>query len=436
KNKLALAWRKDSNIATIQSYVNEFDMEVLGAYHPFFINQTQYIVVSEIPFVEVNADFFTIFKYASWLILFFTTCLLFIANYKSRGIEVDLEIIAHSAQQLTYGNFDLSPSPSDFLEMDNINQHLNKLSENLKIEGQQKREQDEKFSILFKKNPTPCFIIENDTIIDANQASINSLAYDDIQSISGKTLHQISPQLQEQCTRSKDKIKRMQKIALERGFCEFEWTLQKLDGTVLPVIVQLTKIILNGQPFFIALWNDLSERKDFEKKISELNKRLSGMQETDSSNSPMDQMSVEAMGDDQSKYLSEHQEVEPSQYMSKTKESDPINSMDNMVESEESTTLNDQKEPSQTSPLNQSIRFEFSEADALYRQFQIKPSNWKKSELLYILDTLKAEALLHKDSEIVTSVDCFLHAFDNENYSALVFMRDFLIEKIPKPLEA
>ncbi len=79
----------------------------------------------------------------------------------------------------------------------------------------------------------------------------------------------ISPEFQPDGIRSAEKAKQMLKTALRKGHHFFEWTHKRLDGTVFPAAVLLTKMELNEETFVLGSVRDISDRKRLEKMIQE-----------------------------------------------------------------------------------------------------------------------------------------------------------------------
>lgn len=123
---------------------------------------------------------------------------------------------------------------------------------------------------LFEGSSDPILIIKEDKISECNQATIDLLGYDSKAKIIGKSLWEISPELQPDGTLSEERIIEESKTAEEIGRAKFEWWNRKIDGTVFPVEVMLTTILLHGEKVFHALWRDISERNKMEQQMEYL----------------------------------------------------------------------------------------------------------------------------------------------------------------------
>ncbi|OGO78934.1 MAG: diguanylate cyclase [Clostridiales bacterium GWB2_37_7] len=126
------------------------------------------------------------------------------------------------------------------------------------------------FRMLFEGASDSIILIEDSKIIDCNIASIKLLEYESKEDIIGKTPWYISPEKQPDGSISKDKVEEIFNSTQKSANTKFEWWHKKSDGTLIPVEIMLTAIVLNGKKVFHALLRDISERKEFEKKLEYL----------------------------------------------------------------------------------------------------------------------------------------------------------------------
>lgn len=133
------------------------------------------------------------------------------------------------------------------------------------------------FRTLFEKSADPILLMEDNKVIDCNQATIELLGYGSKVNIIGKNVWEFSPEKQPDGIYSKEKALEMKNIT--RGNSKFEWWNLKYDGTLLPVEIMMTSILLNGKEVYHALWRDISERKQMEQKLEYLSyhDRLTGL---------------------------------------------------------------------------------------------------------------------------------------------------------------
>ncbi len=124
------------------------------------------------------------------------------------------------------------------------------------------------FRTLFEGSSDAVLIMEGDKFVDCNPATIELLGYDSKEYIVGKSPWELSPEMQPEKKNSKEKA--LEIISSTHKNQRFEWWHQKKDGTLLPVEVMLTSILLNEKQVFHCLCRDISERKKMEHKLEYL----------------------------------------------------------------------------------------------------------------------------------------------------------------------
>lgn len=147
------------------------------------------------------------------------------------------------------------------------------MSRNITIERKNRLElkaSEYTFRTLFENSADAILIIEDNRIIDCNLAVFELLAYDYKTNIVGKHLWDLSPEKQPDGRISREKVLEMTKISENNIKAKFEWWYKKSDGTILPVEIMLTSILLNGKRVFHALCRDVSSRKQMEQKLKYL----------------------------------------------------------------------------------------------------------------------------------------------------------------------
>lgn len=129
------------------------------------------------------------------------------------------------------------------------------------------------FRMIFEGSSDAILIMEEDRFIDCNPITVEFLGYESKESIIGKTPWELAAEKQPDGTPSKEKAQDSMKRTLENGKARFEWWHIKKDGTLLPVEVMLTSILLNEKKVFHVLWRDISDRKKMEQKLEYLSYR-------------------------------------------------------------------------------------------------------------------------------------------------------------------
>lgn len=134
---------------------------------------------------------------------------------------------------------------------------------------------EKKFKDLFEKSKDANLIIENNLIVDCNQAALDILQVKDKNEILNFPPSLISPEVQLDGQLSKQKAKKMTQKALSEGSYRFEWLHTKMDGSVFPVEVLLTKIVANSSHTILHVnWKDITLRKKSEFELELAKKRL------------------------------------------------------------------------------------------------------------------------------------------------------------------
>jgi PAS domain S-box-containing protein len=124
----------------------------------------------------------------------------------------------------------------------------------------------------FERTGDAFLIIEGDTFVDCNQATVEMLRYRTRDELLQTHPSQLSPEFQPDGRRSYDKANEMMALALERGSHRFEWEHQRADGEVFPVEVLLTAVPTEGRPILHVVWRDLSERRRLEAELRQAHK--------------------------------------------------------------------------------------------------------------------------------------------------------------------
>ncbi|SHI95182.1 PAS domain S-box-containing protein/diguanylate cyclase (GGDEF) domain-containing protein [Clostridium cavendishii DSM 21758] len=126
------------------------------------------------------------------------------------------------------------------------------------------------FRTLFENSADAILIIEDNKIIDCNLAAFELLGYDCKTNISNRYLWSIAPDDQPDGINSKEKAIKAIETSEVNIKSNFEWWFKKNDGTIFPVEIMLTSIVLNGKKVFHALCRDLNKRKQMEQKLEYL----------------------------------------------------------------------------------------------------------------------------------------------------------------------
>ncbi len=116
------------------------------------------------------------------------------------------------------------------------------------------------FRTIFEKMSDSILLLKDGRFIECNAATLKLLAYPAKAEFLNQSPADISPAFQPDGQPSAEKAAHMIDIALREGFHRFEWSHLRSDGSIVPVEVMLTPIILNGEVLLHTLWRDITDR--------------------------------------------------------------------------------------------------------------------------------------------------------------------------------
>jgi len=206
--------------------------------------------------------------YKGWLYVIVTSTILYLLlNSLLKKVDLAEKKLNESYEELTEVNE----------ELEAYVQKLTASEEELRVRYDQIIENEKKlskseynFRTIFQNSSDGIFLDEDNKMIDCNQAMVELLGYNSKEYILGKSVDEFSPEKQPDGQTSKEKVLEMYKRAVKNGKYKFEWWYKRVDGSVLPVEVMMTSIILNGKKVFHSLWRDISDRKLMESRLQYL----------------------------------------------------------------------------------------------------------------------------------------------------------------------
>lgn len=133
---------------------------------------------------------------------------------------------------------------------------------------------NDRFRILFEHSSDAHIIVDETGITDCNEATVRLLKCRSKEEVLRLHPSELSPEHQPDGQRSVDKSKQMDDLARKHGSHRFEWIHRKTDGEVFPVQVTLNAIEVNGRAALIAVWHDLTELKERERRLGELSAQV------------------------------------------------------------------------------------------------------------------------------------------------------------------
>lgn len=125
---------------------------------------------------------------------------------------------------------------------------------------------------FFERSADAHLIIDGETFVDCNQATVDLLRYRNKQELLQSHPSELSPELQPDGRHSFEKANEMIAIAVERGSHRFEWEHKRADGEVFPVEVVLTAVPGGLGSRVHTVWRDISDRKRLESELQQAQK--------------------------------------------------------------------------------------------------------------------------------------------------------------------
>jgi len=277
-------------ISTIEDYRG---IEVLSVHT--HIPEMGWCLVAEI---DTKEAFAPVTQLTNTLILIFAIILfiaIFFSSFIPRTITRPLRKLHEGTEEITKGNLDYkvgTTSPDEVGQLsrafDEMTTNLKKSREELeeysknlekKVEERTKdleidiskrkkveealRKSQQEFESLFRSSPEALvYLDEKGTILDANTRFCKLFGYS-TKEIKGRNIDDgmIHPS---------DKIKEGKKLSIKglEGYLNYETIRKKKDGTLFPVSISATPLIMDGQPKGeIGIYIDITKRKQLEAKL-------------------------------------------------------------------------------------------------------------------------------------------------------------------------
>ncbi|MFC7256955.1 PAS domain-containing protein [Haloplanus litoreus] len=112
-------------------------------------------------------------------------------------------------------------------------------------------------------------LLNRDGFVDCNERTLELFGIDSVESFAGHTPWELSPPQQPDGADSKEVALAHVETAFEEGEAFFEWTHRRVDGTTFPAEVKLSRFEHEGKPVLHALVRDISERKEYERRLED-----------------------------------------------------------------------------------------------------------------------------------------------------------------------
>jgi PAS domain S-box-containing protein len=134
------------------------------------------------------------------------------------------------------------------------------------------RQPADRYRALFEQSADAILIIDGETFVDCNQATVDMLRYNNKQELLETHPSELSPPTQPDGRDSYEKANEMIAIAFEQGSHRFEWDHKRAGGEVFPVEVLLTPVPDPGGTKLHVVWRDITERKQLESQLRQAQK--------------------------------------------------------------------------------------------------------------------------------------------------------------------
>jgi len=202
-----------------------------------------------------------------------------------RRLLLPLQKLSQTAKHIANGNYkarvevtsedEIGELGRNFnIMVDTVEYNINNLDMNVREKTGQLKEQKDSFENLFQKSSDGLLIIENGKFIEANEAIVRMLKYQNKEELLNQHPSNLSPEYQPDGRKSYEKANEMIQIALDRGKHFFEWMHKKSDGENFWAEIVLTKITQNKKDIIHVVWRDIDKRKETESKLAQLSKNL------------------------------------------------------------------------------------------------------------------------------------------------------------------
>ena len=136
------------------------------------------------------------------------------------------------------------------------------------------RSAEEKFRVLFEHSANAHIIFDDDTIIDCNHAAVEMMRCSTKLEMLAMSPDQLAPTIQPDGAFSPERRREIWGLARGVGHFRYEWQALRSDGEEFPVEIAMTPVFLNGREVLLAVWNDLTERKQTESALRESEERF------------------------------------------------------------------------------------------------------------------------------------------------------------------
>src|SRR5215469_15905564 len=132
------------------------------------------------------------------------------------------------------------------------------------------------FQLLFERCADAIMLFDPQLgmFVDCNAAAIALLRAESKEKLLSSRPDEMSPYLQPDGTPSREKSDEITALVEKHGGYRFEWLARRFDGEEVPLEVLCTPVTANGRRLNVVIPRDISERKQAERELLELNQSL------------------------------------------------------------------------------------------------------------------------------------------------------------------
>jgi PAS domain S-box-containing protein len=130
----------------------------------------------------------------------------------------------------------------------------------------------DQYRALFEQSADAILIIDGETFVDCNQATVGMLRYENKEELLKTHPSELSPPTQPDGRDSFEKANEMIATAFKHGSHRFEWDHKRANGEVFPVEVLLTAVPEGDRFKLHTVWRDITERKELESQLRQSQK--------------------------------------------------------------------------------------------------------------------------------------------------------------------
>lgn len=129
------------------------------------------------------------------------------------------------------------------------------------------RYSEEEFRALFETSRDAIMILGVDGFLDCNKAALDIFGCGSKEQLLAKHPDELSPPQQPDGKDSSEAVRERNEAAYAEGYQFFEWRLRRMDGTIFPAEVLLSRFDLHGKSALQVVIRDVTERKKLQEQL-------------------------------------------------------------------------------------------------------------------------------------------------------------------------